>query len=196
MQNKQFPLIYFGAVDPYKDDAPIQIFKLITMNQPTQQQLVEQTFLELLKQGHTTTLDVKNKLRKDHPNLVWEQNFVSTCCLEFQEESDNIGYYNNGTYRNYYLNPTSKEYSYTTKEGVTIKANDWLTVMFSAFKLGHNIHWSQSKEQFYEIAQMDSQHILNTINLYLDENGMTPKQFAEFVQNSPYVKELVTRYPI
>lgn len=200
MQNKQFPLIYFGAVDPYKDDAPIQIFKLTTMNQPTQQFLVEKVFQELLNQGSTTTLDVKNKLRKDYPNLIWEQNFVSTCCMEYYEDSNNIEFINNGTYREYYLNAqpinTEKEYSYTSSTGVTIKADTWLKVVETAFKLGDKIHWSQSKQQFMGIWEMDSAHILNTINLYLDDNKLSPKEFTNFVQSSPYVKELVSRFPI
>lgn len=165
------------------------------MNQPTQQQLVEQTFLELLKQGHTTTLDVKNKLRKDYPNLTWEQNFVSTCCLEYQEESDNIGYYNNGTYRNYYLNtaPTAREYSYTAN-GVTIKANDWSTLLETSMKLGHNIHWSQNNQKFYILEEMDSHHLLNTIKLQFEETTFTPEYFVTWVKNSPYIQELISRY--
>lgn len=203
MQNKQLLRIYFGVVDPYKDDAPIQIFKLITMNQPTQQQLVEQTFQLLLNQGHTTTLDVKNKLRQDYPHQTWNQDFVSTCCLEYYEESDNIGFINNGTYREYYLNTQpatstnfNKEYSYTSSTGVTIKADTWLKVIETALKLGDKIHWSQSKQQFMGIWEMEDHHILNTIKLYFDETTLTPAQFAQFVQTSPYVKELVSRHPI
>ena len=200
MQNKQLLRIYFGAVEPYKGDAPIQIFKLITMNQPTQQQLVEQTFQLLLNQGHTTTLDVKNKLRQDYPHQTWNQGFVSACCLEYYEDSDNIGFINNGKYREYYLNTTpvfhSKEYSYTSSTGVTIKADTWLKIIETAFKLGDKIHWSQSKQEFCLISDMESHHILNTIKLYLDENNLNPQQFAEFVQSSPYIKELVSRYPI
>lgn len=168
-----------------------------------QQQLVEQVFQTLLNQGTTTTLDVKNKLRQDYPNQVWDQNFVSTCCLEYQEESDNITFINNGTYREYYLIPPvqntlnkNKEYSYTTSDGVTIKANNWYNVVEAATKLGHQLHWSQTKQQFYSIDQMESHHILNTIKLYLEETDLNPGEFAGFVQCSPYVKELVSRYPV
>lgn len=170
------------------------------MNQPTQQQLVEQTFQLLLNQGHTTTLDVKNKLRQDYPHQTWNQGFVSACCLEYYEDSDNIGFINNGTYREYYLNAFPKEttgrtYSYTA-DGVKIEANNWMSVVSTAFKLGDKIHWSQSKQEFCLISDMESHHILNTIKLYLDENNLNPQQFAEFVQSSPYIKELVSRYPI
>lgn len=198
MQNKLFAHIYFGAVDPYKEDVQIQIFKSITMNQ---QQLVEQVFQTLLNQGPTTTLDVKNKLRQDYPDLVWDQNFVSTCCREYQEESDYsnfIDFTNNGTYREYYLivpTQSAKEYSYTTADGVTIKANNWYNVLETAAKLGHKIHWSQTKQQFYSIDQMESHHILNTIKLHLEESRPNPEEFATFVQTSPYVKELVKRFP-
>lgn len=167
-----------------------------------QQELVEQVFQSLLNQGHTTTLDVKNKLRQDYPCQTWDQNFVSTCCLEYQEESGNIGFINNGTYREYFINvkfvrdaQPVREYSYTAN-GLTITADDWLTVVMSAVKLGHAIHWSQTKQQFYEINLMDSHHILNAINLYLDDTDMNPAQFAEFIQSSPYIKELVSRYPV
>lgn len=169
------------------------------MNQPTQQQ-VEQVFQELLNQGHTTTLDVKNKLREKFPNQIWEQHFVSTCCLEYYENSDNIEFINNGIYREYYLNTTpvlaTKEYSYTSSTGITIKADTWLKIIETALKLGDKIHWSQSKQQFIGIWEMDSHHILNTIKLYLDENDLSPQDFAQFVQTSRYVKELVSRYPI
>ncbi len=163
-----------------------------------QQQAVINTFVILLKQGNTTTLDVKNKLRQDYPDLVWDQNFVSTCCREYQEQKDSIDFIDNGTYREYYLVPKdqfTREYSYTTADGVTIKANNWYTLLEYAEKLGHKIHWSQTKQQFYSIDQMESHHILNTIKLHLEESRPNPEEFATFVQTSPYVKELVKRFP-
>lgn len=163
-----------------------------------QQQLVEETFELLLSKGTTTTLDVKNKLRQDYPDYNWEQNFVSTCCREYQENSTDISFVDNGTYREYYLIPEllARDYSYTTSDGVTIKANNWYNVLETAWRLGHRLHWSQSKQQFYSIDQMESHHILNTIKLHLDENDLNPEDFAAFIQSSPYVKELVKRYPV
>ena len=163
-----------------------------------QQQLVEETFELLLSKG-TTTLDVKNKLRQDYPDYNWEQNFVSTCCREYQENSDDISFVDNGTYREYYLIPAREPvrgYSYTTSDGVTIKADNWFSVLETASKLGHKLHWTQSKQQFYSVDQMDSQHILNTIHLHLDEAAFSPNEFAEFVQSSSYIKELIKRYPV
>lgn len=167
------------------------------MNQPTHtmQQQVEKVFQDLLEKGHTTTLDVKNKLRKDYPNQQWNQDFISTCCLEYYEDSDNIGFINNGTYREYYLNTSpTKEYSYNTKDGVTIKANSWNTLLETAMKLGHFLHWSQNNQRFYALEKMESHHLLNTIKLQLEESTFTPESFATWVKNSPYIQELISRY--
>lgn len=169
------------------------------MNQPTQQFLVEKVFQELLNQGSTTSFDVKNKLRKDYSNLKWNQDFVSKCCLEYQDESDNIGYFNNGQYREYYLNttpeaPEAPEYFYVTNDNVKLTATNGQSVVDAAAKLGEHIHWSKTKQQFYPIAEMESHHILNVIWLHLDEQKLTPEEFVEFVQTSPYVLELISRY--
>lgn len=166
------------------------------MNQPTPQFLVEKVFQELLNQGSTTTLDVKNKLRKDYPHILWEQNFVSTCCLEYYEGSDNIDFVNNGTYREYYLTtaPLVPEYFYVTNDNVKLTATNWQSVVDAAAKLGEHIHWSKTKQQFYPITEMEPHHILNVIWLHLDEHKLTPEEFVKFIQTSPYVLELISRY--
>lgn len=196
MQNKLFAHIYFGAVDPYKEDVPIQIFKLNTMNQ---QQLVEQVFQTLLNQGTTTTLDVKNKLRQDYPGYMWDQNFVSTCCREYQEDSDNITFANNGVYREYYLimgNNAAQKYSYTTSKGVKLETYSWEEMVKSAALLGDTIHWSQNNQKFYSIDEMHDSHLLNAMLLDLESIEREVQPFVEYLQKSPYIKELIKRYPV
>lgn len=163
------------------------------------QQQVEQVFAELLTKGSTTTLDVKNKLREKYPLEDWNQQFVSTCCHEYYEELDNIDYHSNGTHRIYYLvsvPSASKSYQYTTSTGVKLETKTWIEMVDTASLLGENIHWSHSKQQFMGIWEMEDHHILNAIKLYLDENKLSPGEFAHWLQTSPYIKELVTRHPL
>lgn len=199
MQNKQFPLIYFGAVDPYKDNAPIQIFKFNSM---TQQDKVIKVFLDLLSKGEVTTLDVKLKLRADYPTEYWTQDFISVVLADYQDENDTqVGFRDNGHYRTYYKimvtayigTPAKTSYSYTTQSGAVITHDNQYTLEGILKALGEVVHWSESKKCFIPVREMQENHLLNTI--WKKTDGFSPKEFANFIQTSPYVSELVSRYP-
>ena len=199
MQIKQFPLIYFGAVDPYKDNAPIQIFKLNSM---TQQDKVIKVFTELLGKGNTTTLDVKLRLRELYPDAYWTQDFVSMVIYDYQNYNEgSIQFNDNGFYRTYYLktytpqNDTiSPVYEYLTKSGVLLKADTSEALLDTLNVLGERVHWSTTKKKFVPIDEMHENHILNVIWKNLD--GLSRKEFVNFIQTSPYVQELFGRtYP-
>lgn len=197
MLNKQFPRIYFGAVDPYKDDVPIQIFKLTNNSTMNQQEKVIDVFKALLKKGPTTTLDVKLKLREELPMFSWTQEFVSDACFAYACINTDVTWNLNGNHYVYSIKvspSTSKEYVYVTADGTTLKNTDKDTLELVLVALGEQVHWSESKDQFIPINSMHDNHLLNTI--WKRTENMSPKEVAQFIQCSLYVKELISRYPI
>jgi len=159
-------------------------------------------FNSLLNSGDTTTLDVKLKLRKDYPEEYWVQDFVSMVILDYQDVNENtIWFKDNGFYRTYYKRPgdiqnilTPSVFTYITKEGATVSHSDPEVLETLLSSMGEVVHYSQSKKSLIRIADMQENHLLNTI--YKKTDGFSPKEFAEFVQSSPYIKELVSRYPV
>lgn len=169
----------------------------------TQQDKVIKVFLDLLSKGDVTTLDVKLKLRKEYLMEHWTQDFVSVVLADYQDENDSqVGFRDNGYYRTYYkikpttyiVTPAKTSYSYTTKSGATITHDDQYTLEGMLKALGEVVHWSESKKTFIPIREMQENHLLNTI--WKKTDGFSPKEFASFIQTSPYVSELVSRYPI
>jgi hypothetical protein len=193
---------YFGAVDPITDDAPIQIFKLLTIKQMTQQDKVIKVFLDLLNKGSVTTLDVKLKLRDDYFTEYWNQDFVSVVLSDYQNANDTqIRFDDNGHFRTYYktllqakITPVSSSstYSYTTNSGAVLTHNNPDVIVNIARQLGEIVHWSESKKSFVTISEMHENHLLNTI--WKKTEGLSPKEFADFLSESPYVQELLLRY--
>lgn len=159
-------------------------------------------FNSLLNSGDTTTLDVKLKLRKEYPEEYWVQDFVSMVILEYQDMHENtIGIKDNGHYRTYYRRLvgiqtvlTPSEYTYTTKDGATVSHKNQEVLETLLNSMGEVVHYSQSRKCFMRISDMQENHLLNTI--YKKTDGFSPKEFAEFLQSSPYIKELVSRYPV
>jgi len=165
-------------------------------NNMNQTQLVIDTFNNLLQQG-----DVKLRLRSLYPQENWTQQFVSDVLIDYEEDHARIGFKDNGTFRIYYLNaapanininPTT--YSYTTSKGVTLSCKTWLELVEIAGKLGDFIHWSESKKKFYMLHEIQENHLLNII--WKQTSEMTPKEVAEYLQTSSYVKELTARYSL
>lgn len=198
MQNKQYRHSFCGVVNPYLDIAPIYFTSPLNYFKMNQTQLVIDTFNDLLQHGDVTTLDVKLFLRAKFPTETWTQNFVSSVLIDYEEDNAQIGFKDNGTFRIYFLHPAppmfrSTPYSYTTSKGIKIEANTWLDVMETALKLGDKIHWSQSKKKFFMLHELQENHLLNII--WKETSEMTPKEVAEFLQTSSYVKELIRRYP-
>ena len=75
------------------------------MNQPTQKEKVITVFTELLNRGITTTLDVKLELRERYPTQYWTQDFISIVITDYVDDSTDIGFVDNGTFREYSLLP-------------------------------------------------------------------------------------------
>lgn len=69
------------------------------------------------KQGTVTTLEIKNKLRADHPTVHWSQIDISLCMDEiFQEQKIlNLQYVDNGTYREYYTDSSASTSALASK---------------------------------------------------------------------------------
>ena len=173
---------------------------MVQINNMTQLQKLEQTFYILVNQGPTTTLDVKLKLRNEYPDETWNQDFISYNLAVIEGKDSNITFHDNGTYRTYMsindsiLNQSPKSvYTYTTSTGITLTTTTWLDMVEAAAKLGDKVHWSTSKEKFIGLYEMHENHLLNAIYKLADDMG--PKEFAEFLQTSPYIKELTGRYP-
>lgn len=58
------------------------------------------------KNGSTTTLEIKNKLRKKYPNENWNQQDVSDAMIELHANHNHDGslqYHDNGHYREYFI---------------------------------------------------------------------------------------------
>lgn len=168
----------------------------------TQQDKVIKVFLDLLSKGEVTTLDVKLKLRADYPMEYWTQDFISVVLADYQDENDTqVGFRDNGHYRTYYKivkniyfgTPAKTSYSYTTQSGAVITHDNQYTLEGILKALGEVVHWSESKKTFIPIREMQENHLLNTI--WKKTDGFSPKEFANFIQTSPYVSELVSRYP-
>lgn len=163
---------------------------------------VIKAFLDLLNKGDVTTLDVKLKLRADYPLEYWTQDTISVILADYQDDNDTqLGFRDNGHYREYFKikvtayigTPTKTIYSYTTKSGAVITHDNQYTLEGILKALGEVIHWSESKKAFIPVSEMQENHLLNTI--YKKTDGFSPKEFANFIQTSPYVSELVSRYP-
>lgn len=172
---------------------------MVQVNQTTmtQQEKVIQVFNDLLKGGDTTTLDVKLELREQYPIEYWTQDFVSQVISNYVDDNHTITYSDNGQYRVYKLKstiplPSIKTYSFTTKDGVKIEADTWLAVVETAMKLGENIHWSQSKQQFFGLWELQDNHLLNIIRR--DTEGLSAKEYANYMQTNPYALELYSRH--
>lgn len=169
----------------------------------TQQDKVIKVFLDLLNKGDVTTLDVKLKLRAEYSPQCWTQDFVSLVIADYQNANYNqIEFRDNGYYRTYYKvkptayieTPAKTPYSYTTKSGAVITHDNQYTLEEILKALGEVVHWSKSKKVFIPISEMQENHLLNTI--WKKTDGFSPKEFANFIQTSPYVSELVSRYPV
>lgn len=161
----------------------------------TQQEKIIDIFLDLLKEGDTTTLDVKLELREQYPTEYWAQELVSRVISNYVDDSDEISFRDNGHYREYYRNlpkvsPT--KYSFTTKDGVKLEADTWLTIVETARKLNQEIHWSQSKQKFFALWELQDNHLLNIIRR--DTEGLSAKEYANYMQTNPYALELYSRH--
>ena len=168
----------------------------------TQQDKVIKVFLDLLSKEDTTTLDVKLKLRKKYPTEYWTQDFISVILADYQDGNDTqVGFRDNGHYRTYYnikvtacIGTSAKtSYSYTTQSGAIITHDNQYTLEGILKALGEVVHWSESKKCFIPVREMQENYLLNTI--WKKADGFSPKEFANFIQTSPYVSELVSRYP-
>ena len=167
------------------------------MNQPTQKEKVITVFTELLKQGVTTTLDVKLELRERYPTEYWTQDFISVVITDYVDDSTDIGFVDNGTFREYSLLPAFTPppltmYSFVTKDGIKIEANTWLAVVETAMKLGEKIHWSKSKGKFFALWELQDNHLLNIIRK--DTEGLSAKEYAKYMIENPYALELYSRH--
>lgn len=169
----------------------------------TQQDKVIKVFLDLLNKGSVTTLDVKLKLRDDYSTEYWTQDFVSVVLSDYQDDNDTqISFNDNGHFRTYYktllqtkVTPISaiSTYSYTTNSGVVLTHDNPEVIVNIAKQLGEIVHWSESKKSFIPVNQMQENYLLNTI--WKKTDGFSPKEFANFIQTSPYVSELLSRFP-
>lgn len=162
-------------------------------------ELIRTTFLVLLNQGETTTLDVKNKLREQYPEESWTQKYISECCSQIYSELPYIDFKDNGTYREYYLvgsEQTPLMYSFTTKrgQGVTLFAKDPETIVEAARELGELIHYSKSKDTFMYLSEMNPQHLYNAIRIDLDEKVHNPTELISYLNNSPLIDTLSGYY--
>lgn len=166
---------------------------------------IQSVFHSLLSQGNTTTLDVKLELRKIYPTQYWTQDLVSHYCSMYQKSSpQSIGYTDNGAYREYYFissyptknqsNQSRKTYSYTSSTGVTVSSDSPQILMQTAKQLGDTIHYSKTKDKFEPISLIQENHLLNII--FKETGDLDPNEYAYYIQESPYIKELITRYPV
>lgn len=167
----------------------------------TNHQVIIEAFEQMLKQGATTSLDVKEFLRKKYPNEDWYQDLVSNVLADHVEDNPTIGFTHNGIYYFLYNQPTQpaqtsqKTYSYNTGK-VKIESDNWNEVVETAMRLGHDIHWSQNSQKFYSIQEMQENHLLNAVLLNLESIERSVPSFAKFLQTSPYILELIRRYPV
>lgn len=164
-----------------------------------QKQLVIDTFEKLLAQGETTSLDVKLALRKEFPALFWTQEFVSAVLMDYQESHSTVKFKDNGVFRTYYSQdypPITYQgmYEYITQSGVRLQASNVQDLIKHANAVGEFIHWSETKKKFYQISEIQENHLLNII--WKEMSEMSPQEVATFLQSSLYVKELISRYPI
>lgn len=169
----------------------------------TQQDKVIKVFLDLLNKGSVTTLDVKLKLRDDYPTEYWTQDFVSVVLSDYQDDNDTqIIFDDNGHFRTYYKTllqakitpvPIVGTYSYTTNSGVVLTHNNPEEIVNIVRQLGEIVHWSESKKSFIPLSKMHENHLLNTI--WKKTEGLSPKEFVDFLKGSFYIEELLNRYP-
>lgn len=68
---------------------------------------VKDTLVKIIDlMGRASTLEVKEALRNQYPNDIWNQADVSTAVSEIHDEMDNLTYRDNGTFRIYsYVSP-------------------------------------------------------------------------------------------
>lgn len=162
-----------------------------------QQDKVIKVFIDLLNEGTTTSLDVKNELRDKYPSEHWTQDFISMIMIDYSYNNDNrILFTDNGLYREYSLVVkkvvNTEKYSFTTKKGIRIEADTWLDIVETARQLGDDIHWSNSKKKFFGLWELQDNHLMNIIRK--ETEGLSAKDYAKYMTESPYAKELYTRH--
>ena len=162
-----------------------------------QQDKVIKVFLDLLNEANTTSLDVKNELRNKYPSEHWTQDYVSAELLSYCFRNDTVVWFtDNGLYREYSLVVkkvvNTEKYSFTTKKGIKIEADTWLDIVETARQLGEDTHWSNSKKKFFGLWELQDNHLMNIIRK--ETEGLSAKDYAKYMTESPYAKELYTRH--
>lgn len=95
-----------GKTNSYNEKDLLILNKIImSTTKQLMQNLVQSTALELCKANNTfTTLELKIKLRTEHPEFVWNQGTVSSIMMDLAN-LNKFTFINNGTYR-IYSNPS------------------------------------------------------------------------------------------
>lgn len=117
--------------------------------------------IELL--GEITTFDLKEELRAEYPEEIWNQKYVSAIMRDNYEEHG-LDFSDNGIYRTYFLNSgNTPEKIYSLKfEENTISGNfDFVSDVISSANLP--CRYSNSKDEFILFEDMHPYYIINVV---------------------------------
>jgi len=156
-------------------------------------QIIIDEFLNQVETGGcTTTLDVKNALVASHPDLPWSQTLVSGTLNLYANQNSNVNFSDNGTYRTYFFTiPTSpKQYTFEV-DGIKITGSkEYILDTFS--RLDKAVHFSQSKDHFVLLSEIQDNHLFNIIKNQIDDIS-DEEDLYEFITDNQYVSEFVSR---
>lgn len=156
-------------------------------------QLIIDEFNNQIKaKGLTTTLEVKQSLIRNFPNFQWTQEQVSQVLNLYSTKNNLVGFNDNGTYRTYFFTiPTSpKQYTFEV-DGIKITGSkEYILDTFS--RLDKAVHFSQSKDHFVLLSEIQDNHLFNIIKNQIDDIS-DEEDLYEFITDNQYVSEFVSR---
>lgn len=161
-------------------------------------QIIIQTAKRLIQEnGQTTTLEVKNELRRLFTEEDWYQSEVSQTLIDW--EAFEVGYMfsDNGDYRTYFfvdsVTPSISE-TYTFPNGIKITGSIEQIIEMGD-KLGYPLHYSSSKRKFFLLEELQINHLSNILTNEIENmsNKYDTKTFVEKLATNKYSKELLSR---
>lgn len=161
-------------------------------------QIIIQTTKRLIREnGQTTTLEVKNELRRLFTEEEWYQEEVSKALMDWEAYEVGYTFSDNGVYRTYFavdsVTPSVSE-TYTFPNGIKITGSIEQIIEMGD-KLGYPLHYSSSKAELILLKDLHINHLGNiTINEVEDIlNKYDTKTVIEKIATNKYAKEILSR---
>lgn len=164
----------------------------------------------ILKNGSTTTMEIKHALRETQPNTNWVQSTVSKNMQRAYANGDIslLQYTDNGNYRTYFISPAQAAvnasntasagsvktytYSHNSPEGSISISGSKELVESVATNANWPIRFSVTKDTFVNITEMHDVHLLNALKKDIKDIDSL-EEFANYITSRPEVYNAIDR---